>query len=230
MLILEVWYSSILVLLTGNMKDAEVSLSAMSICLNINGWEMMIALGFFAAASVRVANELGRGSSRDAKFSIVINALTSFAIGFIFFLIFLFLKKKLSYIFTSDSDVANAVGDLSFWLALSMLLNSVQPVLSGVSVGAGWQSIVAYVNIGCYYLIGIPVGVVIGVVYNLGIKGIWIGMLFGTFVQTIMLIIITTKTDWDKQVEIAQWRVNRWAINNAQESNGSGTSLLANQE
>jgi len=84
-----------------------------------------------SCCSVRVANELGRGSSRDAKFSIVITALTSFAIGFIFFLVFLFLKKKLSYIFTSDSDVADAVGDLSFLLSLSMLLNSIQPVLSG---------------------------------------------------------------------------------------------------
>jgi len=36
--------------------------------------------------------------------------------------------------------------------------------------------------------------------------------------------------DFIFQVEIAQNRVNRWAINDAQESNGSGTSLLANQE
>jgi len=32
------------------------------------------------------------------------------------------------------------------------------------------------------------------------LQGIWIGMLFGTFVQTVMLITITFKTDWDKQV------------------------------
>lgn len=32
------------------------------------------------------------------------------------------------------------------------------------------------------------------------LQGIWIGMLFGTFVQTIVLIIITLKTDWNKQV------------------------------
>ncbi|KAK7293147.1 hypothetical protein RJT34_16008 [Clitoria ternatea] len=29
-----------------------------------------------------------------------------------------------------------------------------------VAVGAGWQIIMAYVNLGCYYLMGIPVGVV----------------------------------------------------------------------
>ena len=43
-------------------------------------------------------------------------------------------------------------------------------VSTGVAIGAGWQSIVAYVNIGCYYIIGIPVGVVLGNVLNLQVK------------------------------------------------------------
>uniref|UniRef100_A0A453KCF1 Protein TRANSPARENT TESTA 12 n=1 Tax=Aegilops tauschii subsp. strangulata TaxID=200361 RepID=A0A453KCF1_AEGTS len=49
MLFLELWYSTILVLLTGYMKNAESALDALSICLNINGWEMMISIGFLAA-------------------------------------------------------------------------------------------------------------------------------------------------------------------------------------
>ncbi|XP_020219481.1 protein DETOXIFICATION 21 isoform X2 [Cajanus cajan] len=185
--------------------------SGVMLCLNINGWEMMISLGFMAAVSVRVANELGKGSSKAAKFSIVVTVLTSFAIGFVLFLFFLFFRERLAYIFTSNKDVANAVGDLSPLLAISILLNSVQPVLSGVAIGAGWQSIVAYVNIGCYYIIGIPVGVVLGNVFHLQVKGIWIGMLFGTFIQTLMLIIITYKTNWDEQVTIARNRINKWS-------------------
>ncbi|KAK4282058.1 hypothetical protein QN277_013479 [Acacia crassicarpa] len=217
MLCLELWYNTILVLLTGNMTNAQVAIDALSICLNINGWEMMIALGFFAAASVRVSNELGRGSSKAAKFSIVVTVMTSFGIGFILFIFFLFLRERLAYIFTPDPEVAAAVGNLSPLLAFSLLMNSVQPVLSGVSIGAGWQSIVAYVNISCYYLIGIPVGILLGKIIHLQVKGIWIGMLFGTFVQTIVLIIITYRTDWDKQVEIAKRRVKRWAVVEAEE-------------
>ncbi|XP_020218908.1 protein DETOXIFICATION 21 [Cajanus cajan] len=226
MLCLEIWYNTVLILLTGNMKNAEVSIDALAICLNINGWEMMVALGFFAAAGVRVANELGRGSAKAAKFSILISVITSFFIGFILFLVFLFLREKLAYIFTTNPHVAEAVGDLSPLLSISILLNSVQPVLSGVSVGAGWQSVVAYVNIGCYYLIGIPVGLMLDKLLHLQVKGIWIGMLFGTFVQTVMLITITFKTDWDKQVEIARNRVNKWAVVENQESNNrsSGSS------
>ncbi|XP_054816131.1 protein DETOXIFICATION 21-like isoform X6 [Prosopis cineraria] len=145
--------------------------SGVMLCLNINGWEMMIAFGFLAAA-----------------------------------------RERLAYIFTTNQQVAVAVGDLSPLLAFSILLNSVQPVLSGVAVGAGWQSIVAYVNIGCYYIIGIPVGVVLSKVLHLQVKGIWMGMLFGTLVQTIVLTIITCKTDWDEQVLLARRRVDRYSV------------------
>ncbi|KAG5556140.1 hypothetical protein RHGRI_006682 [Rhododendron griersonianum] len=200
MLCLELWYNTVLILLTGYMENAEVAIDALSICLNISGWEMMISLGFLAAASVRVSNELGRGDSKAAKFSIVNTVLTSLAIGFVLFIFFLFFRGHLAYLFTDSSEVAAAVADLSPLLACSILMNSVQPVLSGVAVGAGWQSIVAYVNIACYYLVGVPVGAVLGYVFDLQVKGVWIGMLFGTFVQTIVLIIITCKTDWDQQV------------------------------
>ncbi|WMV52668.1 hypothetical protein MTR67_046053, partial [Solanum verrucosum] len=162
--------------------------------------------------SVRVSNELGRGSAKAASFSIWNTATTSFVIGFILFLFFLFLRGRLSYLFTDSPDVAKEVEKLSPLLAFSILMNSIQPVLSGVAVGAGWQSIVAYVNIGCYYLVGIPVGVVLGYVFKLQVKGVWVGMIFGTLVQTIVLLIITLKTDWNKQVLIAQQRVKRWLV------------------
>lgn len=212
MLCLELWYNTVLVLLTGNMENAEVAIDALSICLNINGWEMMISLGFLAAASVRVSNELGRGSSKAAKFSILNTVMISFGIGFILFIFFLFFRGRVAYVFTNSPEVAAAVADLSPLLACSILLNSIQPVLSGVAVGAGWQSTVAYVNIACYYIVGIPVGAALGYVMNLQVKGVWIGMLFGTFVQTIVLIIITYKTDWEKQVSLSQRRINKWLV------------------
>ncbi|XP_011070199.1 protein DETOXIFICATION 21-like [Sesamum indicum] len=212
MLCLEFWYNAILVLLTGNLKNAEVEVSALSICLNISGWEMMIALGFMAAASVRVANELGKGDSRAAKFSIVNIVLISFALGFLLFVFFLFFRERLAHIFTNDHNVATEVGRLSPLFAFTILLNSIQPVLSGVAVGAGWQSVVVYVNLACYYLIGIPTGVLLGYVIKLQVEGVWIGMLIGTLIQTIILLIITQKTDWDKQVAIARKRVNRWCV------------------
>ncbi|PIN20913.1 putative membrane protein, predicted efflux pump [Handroanthus impetiginosus] len=223
MLCLEVWYNCILILLTGNLKNAEVEVDALSICLNINGWEMMISLGFLAAASVRVSNELGKGDSKAAKFAIVNIVLTSLAIGLVLFTFFLFFREHLAYIFTKDHRVAAEVAHLSPLLAFSLLMNSVQPVLSGVAIGAGWQSVVVYVNLGSYYLIGIPIGVFLGYVIKLQVEGVWIGMLIGTFIQTIILVIITCRTDWDKQVSIARRRVNRWLVED-EPSDGSGVA------
>lgn len=40
----------------------------------------------------------------------------------------------------------------------------------GVAVGCGWQAFVAYVNVGCYYVVGIPLGVLLGFYFNLGAK------------------------------------------------------------
>ncbi|CAL5368464.1 unnamed protein product [Camellia sinensis] len=48
MLCLENWYYRVLVLMTGNLQNAEIAVDALSICMNINAWEMMIPLAFFA--------------------------------------------------------------------------------------------------------------------------------------------------------------------------------------
>ncbi|KAL1208406.1 Protein DETOXIFICATION 21 [Cardamine amara subsp. amara] len=212
MLCLELWYNSILVLLTGNLKNAEVALDALAICININGLEMMIALGFLAAASVRVSNELGRGDAKAAKFATLTAVFTSLSIGIVLFFVFLFQRGRVSYIFTTSEAVAAEVADLSPLLAISILMNSVQPVLSGVAVGAGWQGYVTYVNLTCYYLVGIPTGVFLGYVVGFQVKGVWIGMLFGIFVQTCVLTIMTLRTDWDQQVSTSLRNLNRWAV------------------
>ncbi|GLJ41656.1 hypothetical protein SUGI_0862080 [Cryptomeria japonica] len=49
MLCLEFWYMMSLVVLTGHLKNAAIEVNAISICMNLNGWEAMIFLGFNAA-------------------------------------------------------------------------------------------------------------------------------------------------------------------------------------
>ncbi|XP_022866500.1 protein DETOXIFICATION 24-like [Olea europaea var. sylvestris] len=201
MVCLELWYNSILVLLAGYMSNAEVAISAFSICLNINGWEFMICLGFLGAACVRIANELGRGDAKATKFSIKVLITTSIVIGVFFTIICSVFGNKLGYLFTNDVEVAKTVSDLSILLAISVLLNSIYPVLSGVAVGAGLQGTVAIINLCCFYVIGIPIGALLGYVAHLQVEGIWIGMNIGVFTQTLALSYMAWKTDWDVQHE-----------------------------
>ncbi|CAO2198348.1 unnamed protein product [Urochloa humidicola] len=209
MLCLENWYYRILILLTGNLKNAAIAVDALSICMTINGWEMMIPLAFFAGTGVRVANELGAGNGKGARFAAIVSSATSLVIGLFFWVLILSLHDKIALVFSTSAPVLGAVDELSFLLAFTILLNSIQPVLSGVAVGSGWQSTVAYVNIGCYYVIGIPLGVLLGWLFNLGILGIWAGMIGGTAVQTLILGIITVRCDWEKEAMIASTRMNK---------------------
>jgi len=39
----------------------------------------------------------------------------------------------------------------------------------GVAVGSGWQSYVAYINLGCYYVIGVPLGFLMGWYFDQGV-------------------------------------------------------------
>ncbi|URE42457.1 protein TRANSPARENT TESTA [Musa troglodytarum] len=203
MLCLENWYYLVLILLTGSLKNAEIAVDAISICMNINNWELMIPLAFFAGTGVRVANELGAGNSRGAKFATVVSVVTSTVIGLFNFCVIVVLHDKFALIFSSSTVVLDAVDKLSLLLAIAILLNSIQPILSGVAVGAGWQATVAYVNVGSYYLIGIPVGVIMGWVFHLGVRGVWAGMIGGTAVQTVVLIYLTMRCDWDKELGMA---------------------------
>lgn len=212
MLCLENWYYRILLLMTGQLENATVAVDALSVCMTINGWEMMIPLAFFAGTGVRVANELGAGKGKSAKFAMQVSVAQSTVIGFIFCILIMIFHRQIAYIFTTSPPVLEAVNDMSILLAVTILLNSVQPVLSGVAVGSGWQVFVAYVNIGCYYLIGLPLGILMGWVFNTGVEGIWGGMIFGgTAIQTLILIIVTARCDWENEAEKARSRVNKWS-------------------
>ncbi|CAL0319323.1 unnamed protein product [Lupinus luteus] len=212
MLCLENWYYRILVLMTGKLENATVAVDALSVCMTINGWEMMIPLAFFAGVGVRVSNELGAGNAQGAKFATYVSVVQSSVVGVIFCVIIMIFHDQFAYIFTSSSVVLQAVDKLSFLLAITILLNSIQPVLSGVAVGSGWQAFVAYLNLGCYYIIGLPLGILMGWFFKTGVGGIWGGMIFGgTAVQTVLLIIVTARCDWEKEAEKASVRVKKWS-------------------
>lgn len=218
MICLELWYNAILVLIAGYMKNAEVAISAFSVCLNINGLEFMISLGLLGAACVRVANELGRGDAKAVKFAIKVILCTSSAIGITCWLLCLVFGHQIGHLFSSDEAVVATVADLSVMLAFSMLFNSIYPVFSGVAVGAGLQATVAIVNLVCFYIIGLPVGILLGYVARLQVKGIWIGMLAGVVSETIVLSIMMWRINWEEEVLKASRRLKRWYIESQEEA------------
>lgn len=216
MLCLEIWYNQGLVLISGLLPNPTISLDSISICMNYLNWDMQFMLGLSAAASVRVSNELGAGHPMVAKFSVLVVSGTSILISVVFSAVVLIFKVGLSKLFTSDTEVIEAVSDLTPLLAISVFLNGIQPILSGVAIGSGWQGVVAYVNLTAYYIIGLPIGCVLGFKTSLGVAGIWWGMIVGVLLQTVTLIILTARTNWNAEVEKA---VNRIKTSAQEEAN-----------
>ncbi|ESR60081.1 hypothetical protein CICLE_v10018340mg [Citrus x clementina] len=209
MLCLEIWYNQGLVLISGLLTNPTISLDSISICLNYLNWDMQFMLGLSTAASIRVSNELGAAHPRVAKFSVIVVNATGILISIVFCAIVLIFRVGLSKLFTSDSEVIEAVSNLTPLLAISVFLNGIQPILSGVAIGSGWQAVVAYVNLATYYIIGLPIGCILGFKTILGVAGIWWGMIIGVLLQTTTLIILTARTNWNTEVEKAADRLRK---------------------
>ncbi|KAK9279593.1 hypothetical protein L1049_013272 [Liquidambar formosana] len=210
MLCLEIWYFMTIIVLTGHLEDPIIAVGSLSICMNVNGWEGMLFIGINAAISVRVSNELGSGRPRAAKYSVIITIVESLLIGILFMSIIMMTRNHFAIIFTSSKEMRKAVAHLAYLLGITMVLNSVQPVISGVAVGGGWQALVAYINLFCYYIVGLPFGFLLGYKTKLGVEGIWIGMICGTLLQTLILLFIIWKTNWNKEVEQTSERMRQW--------------------
>ncbi|KAI3994328.1 hypothetical protein MKX01_012585, partial [Papaver californicum] len=197
---LEYWAYMFLLVFAGLLKNAEVKVDAAAICMNIASWIVMVPLGFLAAVSVRVSNELGAGNAAAAKFSVWVTVSISIVIQTAFAILLLITRYDFPILFTNDKVVMKEVSNLAVYLCISVTLCGIQPVLTGMAVGAGWQAVVAYVNIVTYYLIGMPIGVFMGIKLDWGLEGLWVGTQIGIGLQTIVLIIMSWRADWDKEV------------------------------
>ncbi|KAJ1289399.1 hypothetical protein BS78_02G161400 [Paspalum vaginatum] len=214
MICLEVWYYAALLILVGLLKNAKLQLDIMSICINYEFWTMMIALGFSTAISVRVSNELGANRPKAAQFSVVVAVSTSALIGAVFMAIFLIWRTSLPKFFSNSQEVIHGASRLGYVLAVTVFLSTIWPLLSGVAVGSGLQVLVAFINVGCYYLVGIPLGVLFGFKLKLGAFGIWMGMLTGTLLQIAILLFIIIRMKWEKQAMLAAARITEWGAKN----------------
>ncbi|XP_058194080.1 protein DETOXIFICATION 29-like isoform X1 [Rhododendron vialii] len=211
MIALETWYIMVLVLFAGYLKNAEVSVDASGICANIMGWTInMAGFGLSAAISVRVSNELGASHPKAARFSALVVAVTSILIGLFLGIILSVTAKQYTFWFSTDAQVQEIVYELNPLLGISIFLCNVQLPLAGVAIGAGWQAYVAYVNLGCYYLVGIPLCLLMAFKFNMGIQGIWWGVLAGLFLQICVITWMICRTNWNNEAYVVGDKLKQW--------------------
>ncbi|TYI94437.1 hypothetical protein E1A91_D02G204500v1 [Gossypium mustelinum] len=207
MVCLEWWSFELLIMLSGFLPNPKLETSVLSVCLNTITTLYAIPHGIGAAASTRVSNELGAGKPQAAHVAVY----AAMALAVLETLIVtgtLFTSRHVfGYVYSNEKEVVDYVTTMAPLVCVSVILDSLQGVLSGIARGCGWQHIGAYVNLAAFYLVGIPVAATLAFWLHLRGIGLWFGIQFGAFTQTILLAIVTSCINWEKQASKARERL-----------------------
>ncbi|KAL6184264.1 hypothetical protein ACLB2K_045668 [Fragaria x ananassa] len=201
------WSCELLILLSGLLPNPKLETSVLSICLTISTLHFTVSYGFGAAASTRVSNELGAGNPQAARVAVQAAMFLSVTEALIVITTLFCCRYFLGRAFSSEKQVVDYVAVMTPLICLSVFMDSIQAVLSGVARGSGWQHLGAYVNLGAFYLVGLPVAMVLGFPLHLRGKGLWIGIVAGSAVQSTLFGCITYLSNWTKQAKLARERI-----------------------
>ncbi|CAN1268962.1 Protein DETOXIFICATION 16 [Linum perenne] len=146
MVCLELWCFEMLVLAAGLLPNPKLETSVLSICLNTALTVWMIPYGLGAAASTRVSNELGAGNPELARTTVCIVVGMAVGEGILVGGILFSIRSVWGSVYSNDQPVINTAR------------------------GCGWQEIGAYINLGSYYVVGIPCGILFAFILHIGGK------------------------------------------------------------
>ncbi|KAL6877618.1 hypothetical protein ACP4OV_012833 [Aristida adscensionis] len=207
MMCMKWWAFEFLLLLSGLLPNPKLETAVLSICLNTNGFQIMVPLGLSCAVSTRVSNELGAGRPEAARLASRVAVLLSVGVGLAEGMVMVAVRNLWGYAYSYEEEVIRYTARMMPILAVTILFDSLQCVLSGVIRGCGRQKAGAYINLGSYYLAGIPAAFVFAFVYHLGGMGLWFGISWGLVVQVLMLLSIALFTNWNNEALKAKERV-----------------------
>ncbi|KAI3908358.1 hypothetical protein MKX01_027380 [Papaver californicum] len=186
--------------------------SSIMVCLNTCALLWMIPTGSGGAVSTRVSNELGAGHPQAARLAVQVAFVLAVTEGILIGTIMILVRHIWGNAFSNEKEVLNYVAFMMPILAVSNFFDGLQSALSGAFRGCGWQDIGAFVNLGPYYLVGIPSAVLLAFVLHVGGKGPWVGIICALLVQNLSLLIVILRTDWEQEAKQASERVYDAAI------------------
>lgn len=162
-------------------------LAAHQIAINLASISFMAVLGISQAGSIRVGNAIGEQNIvkvRKAGFTAIIlgASIMSFA-G----LIFILLNRYLPTLYINDSSVIEIASQLLIIAALFQLSDGTQAVGIGVLRGLTDVKGPTIITFTAYWIISLPIGYMLGFTFNLGVVGVWIGLLIGLTASAVML-------------------------------------------
>lgn len=147
----------------------------------------MMASGIASAATIKIGNSFGsQNYFRIQKFAQISYHLVILFMLF-FAAIFTLFNQYLPYIITTDPVVVPLAAQLLIIGGLFQLFDGIQVVGLGTLRGMGDVKIPTFITFFAYWIIGLPVAYLLGIQFNIGVKGIWYGLTLGLLTSSTLL-------------------------------------------
>lgn len=161
--------------------------AANQIALNLSALTFMFGVGLGVAATIRVANQFGVGQYDELKRIARSLFLMTLIMEVFFALCFVAFHKYLPHIYIDDIEVIDLAANLLLIAALFQISDGFQVVILGALRGLHdvWiPSLICFVS---YWIFGLPVSYYLGTTTDLKLNGIWIGLLIGLTLSSILM-------------------------------------------
>jgi MATE family multidrug resistance protein len=182
-----------------------VQQAAHQVALNMAALTYMMASGISAAAAIKSGNNFG---AKDYK-TLRLSAITSYHIVLVFMtftaLVFIIANHWLPWIVTSDRSVVLIASQLLIIAGLFQIFDGTQVVGLGILRGMGDVLVPTVITFLAYWVLGLPVGYVLGIKLGMGVSGVWYGLTAGLLAASVLLFLrfqVISKTHQLKQVSI----------------------------
>lgn len=164
-----------------------VEQAAHQIAISLAAMTYMIASGVASAATIKTGNNLGKKNFEDLRKS----AIASYHVILLFMscsaIIFVLANNLMPFIYTSDMAVVPIAAQLLIIAGFFQLFDGTQVVGLGVLRGLGDVNIPTVITFLAYWVVGIPIGYLLGFHFRLGVNGIWYGLTLGLLTASILL-------------------------------------------
>lgn len=162
-------------------------LAAHLIALSLAAFTYMAASGISVAGSIRVGVAFGKGEK-----VIIMNAgkIALFLVATFMSIccaIFILFDVELVKLFINDPAVIPVAAGLVVIAGLFQLSDGIQAVSLGILRGIEDVNVPTLITLFAYWVIGLPVGYLLGFTLGYGVNGIWLGLLCGLSVSAILL-------------------------------------------
>jgi len=162
-------------------------LAAHQIAINLASISFMAVLGISVAGSIRVGNAVGMKNISETR-SAGFTALSMGAsIMFVAGIIFILFRNILPTLYVNDEVVISYASSLLIIAALFQISDGTQAVGIGILRGLTDVKIPTAITFIAYWIVGLPVGYLLGFNFEMGVQGVWIGLLLGLTTSAVLL-------------------------------------------